>query len=56
MGDDVMSKLTIETLMRICEKLPSDYKVKLVTRNDKQIPISDTIEINIADGILILKE
>ena len=51
-----MTQLTIGILKQICEKLPSDYNVKIVTRNDKQIPISDTIEVNIADGILVLKE
>ena len=51
-----MTNLTIETLKKICEKLPSDYNVKMVTLNGKQIQLSDTIEVNIADGILILKE
>ena len=49
-------KLTIGTLKQICEKLPSDYNVKLETVNGKIIQISDTIEVKITDGILILKE
>ena len=51
-----MSKLTIETLMRICEKLPSDYNVKIRTVNDKDIQLSDTIEINLTNKTLILQE
>lgn len=51
-----MTDMTIETLKQICEKLPPEYKVKVVTLRDKTIPLSDTIEVDISNGTLILKE
>ena len=51
-----MTSLTIETLQKICEKLPSDYKVKVVTSTDKHLYVSDIIEVDITNGTLILKE
>ena len=51
-----MTHLTIETLKQICEKLPSDYTIKVVTSKDKHIYLNDIIEVDITNGTLILKE
>lgn len=51
-----MSALTIEDLKKICEKLPSEYTVKILTSKDKIIVPGNTIEVDLSKGILILKE
>lgn len=51
-----MTALNIETLKRICNKLPDAYQVKVETSNGDIIHLGDTIEIDISNGNLILKE
>ena len=51
-----MAAITIGTLMKICEKLPSDYEVKILTSNGKTIIPGNTIEVDITNQKLILKE
>ena len=51
-----MTALTIDTLKKICEKLPGDYTVKIVTSRDNYIYLTDKIEVDISNEVLILKE
>ena len=51
-----MTVLTIATLMKICEKLPPEYEVKIITANGKIIVPGNTIEVDITNQKLILKE
>lgn len=51
-----MSALTIEDLKKICEKLPGDYTVEVLTSNSKIIIPGNIIEVDLSNSKLILKE
>ena len=51
-----MSSLTVGTLKKICDKIPDDYEIKVVTIKDKYIYLKDVIEVDISNNTLILKE
>lgn len=51
-----MAALTIETLQKICDKIPSEYTIKVETSNGTLIEIADNIEVDISKGTLILKQ
>lgn len=51
-----MTYLTIDKLKKICDKLPGDYTVKVVTSRDKHIYPGEIIEVDLSNGTLILKE
>ena len=52
----VMAALTIETLQKICDKIPSEYTIKVETSNGTLIEVADNIEVDISKGTLILKQ
>ena len=49
-----MADLTIELLEKICTKLPKDFTVEFI-ENGVSYQFSDSFEINVSDGKLILK-
>ena len=51
-----MSSLTVGTLKKICDKIPDDYEIKVVTIKDKHVYLKDHIEVDISNSMLILKE
>lgn len=51
----IMSKLTIEVLSKICEKLPDDYIVEFVSSDGVTYHLSDVFEVDVSEEKLVLK-
>ena len=51
-----MAGLTIENLKKICDRLPQEYEVIVMTPNGEIRKITNTIEVDISNGRLMLKE
>ena len=49
-------KLTIDKLQKVCERLPGDFKIVVVTSKGKTVYLNDIIEVDLSNNTLILKE
>ena len=52
----IMSKLNIETLKEIVEKLPDDFLVEFEDINGSTYTVSDNISVKVSDKKLVLKK
>ena len=52
----LMTTLTVDTLKKICDKVPGEYTVRVVTSKGDVVILKDIIEVDISSDNLILKE
>ena len=52
----IMSKLNIETLKEIVEKLPDDFLVEFKDKEGSTFTLSDDINIKVSEKKLVLKK
>lgn len=52
----IMSKLNIETLKEIVEKLPDDFLVEFKDKEGSTFTLSDDINVKVSEKKLVLKK